>query len=99
MFLCGNVSRLACNKVMKYKEWYVHVVLYEALSDERIIFLWIYFVLSQETSLCRDTRWPEGHGTANHFNLPNRSSRTRPWVHSTSNKNEYQKQKNNVSGE
>jgi hypothetical protein len=33
------------------------------------------------------------------FNLPNPSGRTRPWVYSASNINEYQKQKNNVSGE
>jgi hypothetical protein len=32
------------------------------------------------------------------FNLPNPSSHTRPWIHSASDRNEYQKQKNNVSG-
>jgi hypothetical protein len=33
------------------------------------------------------------------FNFPNHSLRTRPGVYSASNKNEYQKQKNNVSRE
>jgi hypothetical protein len=34
------------------------------------------------------------------FNLPHPSGLTKPWVYSTPNRNEYQKQKNNnVSGE
>jgi hypothetical protein len=33
------------------------------------------------------------------FNLPNPSGPTVPWGSPTSNRNEYQKQKNNVSGE
>jgi hypothetical protein len=39
-----------------------------------------------------DTRWGEWIL----FNLPNPSSRTRPWVYSASNRNDYQKQKNNA---
>jgi hypothetical protein len=47
---------------------------------------------------------PEGRGfytRLNEFlNLPNPAGRTRPWVYSASNRNEYQKHKNNnVSGE
>jgi hypothetical protein len=33
------------------------------------------------------------------LNVPNPSGRTRPWGYSASNRNEYQKQKNNVSEE
>jgi hypothetical protein len=33
------------------------------------------------------------------FNLPNPSAALRPGVYSASNRNEYQKQKNDVSGE
>jgi hypothetical protein len=32
------------------------------------------------------------------FNSPNPSGRTRPWGYSASNRNEYKKQRNNVSG-
>jgi hypothetical protein len=35
----------------------------------------------------------------NFLNLSNPSGSTKPWVYSVSNRNEYQKQKNNVSGE
>jgi hypothetical protein len=48
---------------------------------------------------------PEGRGVETRgehifFNLPNPSGLTRPWVYSASDRNEYQKQKNNnVSGE
>jgi hypothetical protein len=47
---------------------------------------------------------PEGRGFETRrveiLNLPKPSSRTRPWgVYSASNRNEYQKQKNDVSGE
>jgi hypothetical protein len=45
----------------------------------------------------------EGRGfetnEVNFFNVPNPSGRTRPWVHSAPNRNEYQKWKDNVSGE
>jgi hypothetical protein len=34
----------------------------------------------------------------NIFNVSNPSGSTKPWVYSASNINEYQKQKNNVSG-
>jgi hypothetical protein len=46
---------------------------------------------------------PEGRGfdtrRGDFLNLPNTSGRTRPWVYSASNRNEYQKHKShNVSG-
>jgi hypothetical protein len=40
-----------------------------------------------------ETQWGE------FLNLPNPSGRSRPWVYSASNRNEYEKQNNNVSGE
>jgi hypothetical protein len=59
----------------------------------------------------QETETPLGHCATSHkvagsrpdetkfFNVPNPSDGTSPGVHSASNRNEYQKQKYNVSGE
>jgi hypothetical protein len=96
----------AVNKCLDLNPWHLFVegsiiIIILLLLLLLFFFFFFFFLLGVRGSVVVKVLWynPEGRRWMNFFNLPHPSRGTRPWGFSASNRNDYQKQKNKVSGE